>query len=84
VIRVTVELDKFGRGTEIETLGVIEIVNDGTGNSLSGRYDVRLGDMDEPTLATSVERHYRPDGWLELLALAADRLRVAQLLESAR
>lgn len=41
MIRITVELDCHGLGTQVSTLSVVTIVNDGTGTPSRGNYDVR-------------------------------------------
>lgn len=61
MLRVRVELDSFGRGTNVRTIGtVLEIANDGTGSDLVGNYNCRLLTTDGRVVATGrVEGHRR-------------------------
>lgn len=58
MIRVEVKLVPFGIETMEKLLGVIEIVNDGTGNLQAGNYDVRLSD-EPPFTRTGGKRTWR-------------------------
>ena len=42
MIRCKIELVPFGDESKVETIGSIEIVNDGTGNNLLGNYRVAI------------------------------------------
>lgn len=42
MVRVTIELDKKGKGTDIKLLGTLLIANDGTGDLKTGNYRCRL------------------------------------------
>lgn len=58
MIRVKVELDKFGLGTQIVPLAEVEISNDGTGSLGYGNYDV-LCSSEGRQNAARVEDHPR-------------------------
>lgn len=40
MLRVTIELIPHGIETQAKTIGVVEIINDGTGNQQAGNYNV--------------------------------------------
>lgn len=42
MIRVTIELDSFGLGTNVTSLGEVIIANDGTGTRTRGNYKVKV------------------------------------------
>lgn len=42
MIRVTIELLPHGREDRAETIGTVEIINDGYGSETTGHYDVKL------------------------------------------
>ena len=41
MLRIKVELDRFGLGTDIRTLAVVEIANKGSGTKKRGNYRVK-------------------------------------------
>lgn len=41
MIRVSVDLDSFGLGVKVHSLGKVTITNDGTGTPMRGNYIVR-------------------------------------------
>lgn len=73
MIRVTVQLDRFGLGYTND-LGVIEIGNDGTGTKEVGNYDVRTKPAGGRIQKVRVEGHQRDVGWLPLVAKALTAL----------
>ena len=48
MIKVTIELDKFGLGTDVKEIATATISNDGTGTFKYGNYDftLKLGDKE--------------------------------------
>lgn len=65
MLRAVVEIVPFGIESQKHTLGVIEIINDGTGDELCGNYDVRVDDQPAPW--ARIENHPRDFGWVALL-----------------
>lgn len=52
MIRVTIEVIPFGDKTRARDVGVIDIVNNGTGDSKSGNYDIMLIDKSEDAVTS--------------------------------
>jgi hypothetical protein len=63
VIRVKVELDRWGLGTMVESLGELEIINDGSGTRDVGHYRFNLLNAEGETLSVgTVKNHIRSNG----------------------
>lgn len=73
MIRVTVEIDRFGLGYT-NCIGFVDIVNDGTGTKEVGNYDVSTKPAGGRIQKARVEGYQRGDGWLPLVAKALTAL----------
>ena len=67
MLRVTIDLIPFGREELKKELGVVEIINDGTGNAELGNYDVYVN-QDKPIGGKfRIENFIRSFGFWELV-----------------
>ena len=55
MVRVTVELVPFGVERNKRTLGVMEIINDGSGDTYNGNYNVHKVGRQGPMTITRIE-----------------------------
>ena len=71
MIRVIIELDKYGLGVIKKTIGKAKIINDGTGTIAKGNYRIELIDRDIKGIKTIVKDFDRLNkGVWDLLYLA--------------
>ena len=76
MIRVTIEKYPYGDKNKAESLYTIDIINDGTGNSEVGNYEIRISRTSRLAKVSRVKGFRRANGVLRLLsaALHASRL----------
>lgn len=75
MLRVTIDILPHGSEEQRETLKVIDIVNDCTGNFTTGNYMVEMRDEDLcEESRTRVVRHKRADGCVALVAKVLKKL----------
>lgn len=75
MLRVSVDYIPFGNEEHRETLAVMDVINDGTGNLKIGNYKIKYyeGSFNTPTV-TKVKKHQREMGFLTLLIKAFKKI----------